>query len=665
MSLFLNKAPLFREDTEKGMSKALERQADEYDAWKRGEITQAELGLRTAGNLADATVGTTMGQVIDPFMSAFPALGAVSEPITKPMRAGFDYLSENYPRLSRNIEAGLSATDLGILGSGAKQVINASRKMDELTGFGSDRGMLLSSLDNYIKDYYGRSELEQITLSPAGRQQLEQMNALAKEYSDLNKKKDLSPGEAERKQGLSAEMEDLKVSIAETMGLQGASAPRTIFEKAIERPLEAYRKKDLGVLVDFESTKESRAVAGRVQSLVNFATTGVKDIIRDFFSPEARALFREQGLSRSARDIIASHTILAKTAATKQGREVLSKIGELTVEYRNLNKPGNKLTKRHGEIKEEIQQLASTLTNRGLPKGVAEAIYQMHIGAQAGRQGGLNGGLLEIARESFLESYNAYRSGTLSSWFTKHNRAESDLFDVSMSDDVSATLERNIINAHRDSLGETGVPALVVMKRPTGAAGKHEFDVKSTKSAGAPAAKIKRAFDSLGGPAKNQGELIDALMQQGLTITGKGAEGKVYFSGSTTGSAIVEGGIHVSGYVLPDGTAALIMSDVHDFFEKAKPAKVVAEAVLPNSLLAVSPPVFTNFITKGAITNKAPKVKDQKPVDVASSLEQIATAKPSPAALQAEQQRQRGMLTMGAGGVSAGLKQQEDEQQGP
>jgi hypothetical protein len=95
------------------------------------------------------------------------------------------------------------------------------------------------------------------------------------------------------------------------------------------------------------------------------------------------------------------------------------------------------------------------------------------------------------------------------------------------------------------------------------------------------------------------------------------------------------------------------MSDVHDFFENIKPAKVVADMELPNSLLAVSPPIFKNFLdSTDSISNKAVKDKDYKAVNVEEALENIASAQPSKKIVDLERKRQKGMLT-GLGSAAA------------
>lgn len=608
------------------------------------EITEAERALRQAG-----AVATVPSYVLDSAFSAIPGYETLQEKIgegvqylaqTQPGQRVSSYLQEN-PRTAKNLESLFNVAEFlpaGKAASGARASRAAEAELDRTTGPQSARGMLFASLDNYIPGFYGRQEVSATT----------PLNQMA-----------------------------------------GASAPLTRFEKQVEKQLfdpsaalsaTGLAKKARGkVGVDekqtFESTPSTRSAVTRATTLANFATKGAKNIVKDFFSPEARALFREQGLSKTGQDIIASHLVGTRLKDTKEGQAILEELSSLKQQYKDLPKEKGRLTPEHQKINDKIQEVASKLPSRGVPKAVAEAIYQLHIGQQAGREGGLNKGLKEIAKESFLESYNKYDTGTLSGWFVKHNRAKSDKYDVALSEDVASTLERNIINAQRSAFGESGVPALVVMKEPSKplTSGNHQFDVTSTAVKKGkpvpPAAKIQKAFETLGATPISQQALRNELQKQGLNITGEGADGKLYFSGGSVGSAIVEGGINVSGFVRPDGTAAFVMSDVHDFFEKVRPVKMAADRVIPHSLLAVSPPVFKNFLDKPkqpSITNRAEKEKDKKAVNVEAALENIASAKPTQRTVGLERQRQQGMLTAAGGAAMQPLftaaANQEEEQ---
>jgi hypothetical protein len=642
MSNWYDRAVLGLKGVYGAYQRAAEGVQEAQTAADAGEITQGERVLRQAGSVA-----TVPSYILDSAFSMLPGYETLQETIgeavqyaaeTEPGQQAVSYLQEN-PRTAQNLEALLNVSEFTPAGkavAGARSARTAGQAMDRLTGPQSGGGMLLAPQDNYIPNFYGRQEVSATT---------------------------------------------------PLQNMPGASAPLNPLEQRVERQIfdpsslanrmnigeKARAKLELEAGQPFESTKATRSAVSRGTAMLKFAGEGGKNIIRDFFSPEARALFREQGLSRTGQDIIKSHLIGSKLIKTKEGRKILEDLESLKQKYRELPKDKGRLTPEHQKVNDEIQELASKLPSRGIPKAVAEAIYQLHIGQQGGREGGLNKGLQEIAKESFLEPYNKYDTGTLSDWFVKHNRAKSDKHNVNLSSDVASTLERVILNAQKESFGDAGVPAIVVMKEPSKplTSGNHQFDVTNTKVKKGkpvpPAAKIQRAFEALGNKETTQEALKNELQKQGLKIVGEGPGGRLYFQGGAVGSAIVEGGVNVSGFVRPDGTAAFVMSDVHDFFEKVKPVKAVIDRTLPNSLLAVSPPVFKNFLDGSSITNKAPVDKDKKVVNVRKALGDIARAKPSEQAVSLERQRQRGMLT-GAGGVVAQpvfTAANQDEQQGP
>lgn len=87
----------------------------------------------------------------------------------------------------------------------------------------------------------------------------------------------------------------------------------------------------------------------------------------------------------------------------------------------------------------------------------------------------------------------------------------------------------------------------------------------------------------------------------------------------------------------------------------------MVDKAAPNSLIAVTAPVFKNFKDpKADVSNRADVSKNTQAVDVEAALEDISSAKASPEVVSAERMRQGGMLTSAAGATSAGLKQQEE-----
>lgn len=159
------------------MQRAMERQREESEAYRRGDITQTELGLRTAGNIADASVGNIVGQLVEPVMpivetamdagagvldymvpDAIPEALARSETLAPAFEAVRGVV-EN-PRVRRNAEALLSASDLALVGGGTAAARRAGSRVDDLTGEESGRGMLTASANNFIPGYYTTDPLK-------------------------------------------------------------------------------------------------------------------------------------------------------------------------------------------------------------------------------------------------------------------------------------------------------------------------------------------------------------------------------------------------------------------------------------------------------------------------------------------------------------------------
>lgn len=318
--LYANRAPLFRERGEENIRGAVDLQRQEYGMFDQGEITFPELALRTTGNLSRATIGNVAGQVLSPVMEAagymFPAAGVVLEPVTRPVQAGAEYLSEEYPRSYRNLEAGLEATDLLLGGGGAAAARQAGKRVDKITGKESGRGMLLASLDNYIDNFYGRREVTANTPDPSGAS-----------VPLTAKQKTLESQLYSSNSGLNSVLDFAESSMLVPSSLQGKL--KNLRGKLGQNKLKSE---------NFESTKETRAAVSKISSVADFAKTGFKNTVKDLFSPESRALFREQGLSNTGKEIIESHMVAARLAETPEGKKILEDIAEKQQEYRNLPK---------------------------------------------------------------------------------------------------------------------------------------------------------------------------------------------------------------------------------------------------------------------------------------------------------------------------------------
>jgi hypothetical protein len=151
----------------------------------------------------------------------------------------------------------------------------------------------------------------------------------------------------------------------------------------------------------------------------------------------------------------------------------------------------------------------------------------------------------------------------------------------------------------------------------------------------------------------------------GFKIVGSDNTG-VWLSTGKAGSAIVEGGINGLVKVKPDGEFFAVMSDKHDFLENVPGLGKAAETLLPENLVAVTPPMYGNINAKrvdidtpeyrlSSTEKRKPKEKGSK-TDL-QVLEGIAGAKPVEEVLRGEKMRNRGAYAT-AGGL---LTQQDDE----
>lgn len=88
----------------------------------------------------------------------------------------------------------------------------------------------------------------------------------------------------------------------------------------------------------------------------------------------------------------------------------------------------------------------------------------------------------------------------------------------------------------------------------------------------------------------------------------------VWIETAGVGRAKVEGGVNMLMKVEPNGNLTGVMSDVHNFLEEARIKGVTIrnrpmEAVLPNQVMAVSPPMQTNVISVSRVDKFGPEAE--------------------------------------------------------
>ena len=143
------------EDIKRNFRTAVDRQDQEGQMYARGEINPLQYGLRTAGNTVDATLGNVVGTATD-YLIPDEVEQYVGEAImgTAPAQYAME-LAQQYPEQARDLSAGLSVAESIPFVRGMTTAAKAGKRVDELTGADSGKGMLLSSANNVIPGYYG------------------------------------------------------------------------------------------------------------------------------------------------------------------------------------------------------------------------------------------------------------------------------------------------------------------------------------------------------------------------------------------------------------------------------------------------------------------------------------------------------------------------------
>jgi hypothetical protein len=84
-------------------------------------------------------------------------------------------------------------------------------------------------------------------------------------------------------------------------------------------------------------------------------------------------------------------------------------------------------------------------------------------------------------------------------------------------------------------------------------------------------------------------------------------DGGIWVSGSTVGTAKVEGGVNTLYKVYPDGRIFGVMSDLHDFLEKVPGLGQGLKGALPTKVVAITPPLYGDVWNMKTAGSKKPK----------------------------------------------------------
>jgi hypothetical protein len=308
-------------------------------------------------------------------------------------------------------------------------------------------------------------------------------------------------------------------------------------------------------------------------------------------------------------------------------------------------------------------------------KASAQINYNKHQNVQAGRVGKTDSAMEEVARHSNLETYRPLEDNTIKDLMKKNSGTKSSVGSktstpIDMSDKEAEYIQDHVLS----SWGKTDD---IVMKRArSGTGGNHFNDFTKKSPMSSVAYNIFKKYDNQPTLRQMYDEALKLEKNQGakknkFRIKNKDwedvQENGLWLRGGLVGSAVTEGGVNWLGKLEPNGDMLGIISDKHDFLDKAAaqaaklvnrfPGANVSPDITKRSLLAVTPPMRANVksLYKKQLGGsdellsgiERAKVKGER--TQSQLLRDYADAKPTPETLQAERVRQAGMLTGGAG----------------
>ena len=193
----------------------------------------------------------------------------------------------------------------------------------------------------------------------------------------------------------------------------------------------------------------------------------------------------------------------------------------------------------------------------------------------------------------------------------------------------SDTVQRHILNEIKKA-GGSAENTRVVVKNSNKISGAHQYDLfnKNTVANGIARAFKNKFTDSKKRQFSSPQELHRYLTDPKNQFDAEGnrlyyvkfddvktidADGGVWVTGSTTGSAKVEGAVNTLYKVYPDGRITASIADMHDFFENVPVVGQTIDAVLPSKVVAVTPPLHGDIWDNPIIS--ANRAKNRKKLD--------------------------------------------------
>ena len=340
--------------------------------------------------------------------------------------------------------------------------------------------------------------------------------------------------------------------------------------------------------------------------------------------------------------------------------------------------------------------------NRAGEKGVAQVMYgSHHIPEQAGRVGAVHPAVQEINQRAFITDPQPATRETLRDTFSSmghkvdkdrasrskkmdHNdKGWAEIEDVGTAPQDSDFAARYIMDKQ-----EVNPNTKFVVKAPSNIeSGGHFSDVVHKNPANEAVANVFKKYadadgnvnletlfnelegvrDAANAKLKKAGRLRDGwrVVNKDLDHVKKNG---LWLAGGKGGSAVTEGGVMWLQKLEPNGNTTTWMVDKHDFLEKAAPPGLM-EKLLPNDMIAVTPPMKGNIKEQRVIKRKGKKLtpeehfqqtrnrknwQGEQPTREGGLLEQYANIMPSKRNINAERLKLGGRAAQLGGLLYAG-----------
>lgn len=429
--------------------------------------------------------------------------------------------------------------------------------------------------------------------------------------------------------------------------------------------------------------RQGMKAANKVGDIAGNTTAAARNYIDNFYAPSKTAqptvvdeliMQNQQALSRVPK----VGPIIDRLEKTQDSADMRERVGSflgwagdsVVRGVEQTISPSARANYRQNQVTQTMQDTARTALMTGGSRDTAKAVAQTqateNIANQAGRTGPKSEAVEDLNRRSFLTEPVKATKGSYRK-LIKDNKLtgvyEKSGKPVGVSNKDLGIVEDHVMSVWKDRKGrkvsETPTADIRIKNPGSGdqVTGSHVLDFRQKS-------KVFKTMNAL--YKKNLKPTLEEtwrhLKDSEVKLHPKSKtledarENGIWTTGSFSGNAITEGGVNYIAKVNPNGRVMAVISDEHNFLEKAPVIGPLVDAALPNRSISVTPPMFFDIKkTKGKIAS--PQPQDKK--NVRESLFGIANAKPSTEALRAEQQINAGVATIGTGMLTGGNREEE------